>query len=212
MIYPRLKRAFTAAPFLPLALLGLVLNAWPATSHAQSAPNEASANANKLAPAASKKTPTQFDAQGFYLALMAEFDAAAGRWEQAFQAYLGVALRNPLPEYFDKAVDMALKGRSANNALHGAKTWVKAHPKSVEAHDRLVMILIATDKLDELKEPLTQLLELTPPADRALAIERLSNSFRRSNHKTQVRQIAQAVLAPYLVQADTSAVAKRTLA
>ena len=40
----------------------------------------------------------------------------------------------------------------------------------------------------------------------------LSNSFRRSNQKTQVRQIAQAVLAPYLVQADTSAVAKRTLA
>lgn len=143
---------------------------------------------------------------------MAEFDAAAGRWDQAFQAYLGVALRNPLPEYFDKAVDMALKGRSANNALHGARTWVKALPKSLEAHDRLVMILIATDKLDELKEPLTQLLELTPPGNRALAIERLSNSFRRSNQKTQVRQIAQTVLAPYLLQADTSAVAKRTLA
>lgn len=211
MIYPRLKCALTPVRLLSTALLGLSLHAAPGMLQAQTAPSGASTSPSKLAPALSKKTPP-FDAQGFHLALMAEFDAAAGRWDQAFQSYLSLALRNPLPEHFDKAVDMALKGRSALNAVHGAKTWVKAHPKSIEAHDRLVMILIATDKVDELKDPLIQLLELTPPAQRAQAIDRLSNSLRRSNQKTQVRQLAQVVLSPYLSQAETSAIAKRTMA
>ena len=164
------------------------------------------------APAASKPIAQTFDARGFQSALMAEFEASQGRWDQAFQSYFELALRHPSDAHFDRAIAMALKGRSAQNALLGSRTWIKANPDSLEAYDRTVMILLAIDKMDELKEPLTQLLKRTPTEQRAQAIDRLSNALRRSNQKTQARQIAQEVLEPHLSHTATSVAARRALA
>ncbi len=161
---------------------------------------------------AAKPVPQNFDGRGFQSALMAEFEAATGRWEQAFQSYFELALRHPSDVHFDRAISMALKGRSAQNALLASRTWIKANPDSLDAYDRAVMILLALDKMDELKEPLTQLLKRTPQDQRAQAIDRLSNSLRRSNQKTLARQIAQDVLEPHLLQPNTSAAVRRALA
>lgn len=161
---------------------------------------------------AAKTVPQNFDGRGFQSALMAEFEAATGRWDQAFQSYFELALRHPSDVHFDRAISMALKGRSAQNALLASRTWIKANPDSLDAYDRAVMILLALDKMDELKEPLTQLLKRTPQDQRAQAIDRLSNSLRRSNQKTLARQIAQDVLEPHLLQPNTSAAVRRALA
>jgi tetratricopeptide (TPR) repeat protein len=164
------------------------------------------------APASNKPIAQTFDARGFQSALMAEFEASQGRWDQAFQSYFELALRHPSDEHFDRAISMALKGRSAQNALLASRTWIKANPDSLDAYDRTVMILLAIDKMDELKEPLTELLKRTPIEQRAQAIDRLSNALRRSNQKTQARQIAQEVLEPHLSHPATSVAARRALA
>ncbi len=187
---------------LPIALGVLALNAWgslPAIA----------ATASQSPAAAARST---FDELGFRAALLGEFFAANGQWKEAFEVYFDLALHNPQPAHFERAVNLALRARSSEQAVRASREWTRAFPNDQQALEKHVLILLATDELTGLQEAMSRWLALSPEAERSQRIDRLSSALRRSPHKLRIRQAAETVFSEYTLVAQTEPAARRALA
>ena len=155
----RLQAALAAA----LVFAGIVLGA----AHAQVLPDpdddDDDAPPAVVKPAPPKppaKLPFQeLTAPMLYDFLLGEIAQQRGSPGFAAQTYLDLAKRTRDPRVARRAVELATAARMPDLALESARAWQDADPKSLQALQTLVVLLVAQKRIDDTEPYLAKLLE-----------------------------------------------------
>lgn len=113
------------------------------------------------------------DAELFYQLLISELELRKGQPAVAFQVMLDAARRTRDDALFQRAVDIAIGARSADQAIAALKAWRAAMPRSRQAAESQAQVLMALGRHAEAQEAVKALIELTPATDRATLIAAL---------------------------------------
>jgi len=173
------------------AALGVVLAACSMSASGQAAPAQAS-----------------LDAPLFYQLLIGEIELNSGRAANAIEIVLDAARRHNDAQLYQRAVDIALQARAADQALAAAKAWHSAQPAALDALRYQTQILLALNRIDEMAEPLGGWLAGTAAADRPGLIAALPRLLQRLTDRQQALALLERVLGPYRDQADTRTACK----
>ena len=169
-----------------------VFGAWSVPAWSQSAAGAAPQN-------------SALDAPMFYQLLIGEIALRQGQTANAFEVILDAARRTRDEQLFRRAVDIALQGRSGDQALAASRAWRQALPQSLDALRMQMQILSALNRASELAEPLRTLLGVTAEADRPALIASIPRFLQRAPDKRQAAQMVESVLDPYAQAAGTRA-------
>ncbi|WP_296509527.1 tetratricopeptide repeat protein [Rhodoferax sp.] len=150
------------------------------------------------AAAAEPVTNSDLNAGLMYQILIAEMSAFNGDDTNAFSLTLDAARRANSPRLYERAVELALRARSADFALDAARAWLRGYPASKEANRYVLQILIGTNRLAELAEPLRRELQGLTGKDRVGSINVLPRYFPRVTDKALAATVVEQALAPDL--------------
>lgn len=168
--------------FLRLAVpLALVTGAW-----AQSAPPPA-APANEV-------TSSPMDGPLFLQLLLAELNIRQGDPGAGYSLMLDAARRTGDEALYERAVEMALQSRAGDAALQAARAWHRAKPASLQGNRYVLQILIALNRIGEIREPLRDTLAAMPPAEQPGAIAMLPRLFARSQDRKLAAEVVEEAL------------------
>jgi tetratricopeptide (TPR) repeat protein len=137
------------------------------------------------------------DAPLFYQLLIGEIELRQGKAGSAFEILYDAARRTRDEQLYRRAVDIALHARAGDQALTAVRGWRQALPQSLDAVRAQLQILSAMNRVPELVEPLRNLLELTPEAERGSVIAAMPRFMQRAPDKRQAAELIDAVVAPY---------------
>lgn len=178
-----------------LALCGL------STAFAQDNAAAPPSNAASTAPSSVvAKPPVQnssMDGALFYQILVAEVQANAGDAGSAYQLYLESARRHQIGQLYQRAVEIALRGRAGEQALTAAKAWRQAMPQSKEASEYTAQILLALGRTSDLAAPLRTLIQLTPTPQQPQVLASLPRTVARLNDKRAAAQVIDEATQPW---------------
>jgi tetratricopeptide (TPR) repeat protein len=159
------------------------------------------------APQADGSTPSpensQLDETLFYQLLIGEMELSSGRAGSAFEVILDAARRQRDEALFRRAIEIALQGRAASQALAASRAWRAAKPQSLEAIRYEAQILLALNRIDDLDEPLQAWLAAVPAVERPGTIAALPRLLQRANDRPKALALLEQLLAPHLQQAAT---------
>jgi tetratricopeptide (TPR) repeat protein len=147
----------------------------------------------------------------FYQLLIGELELRGGDVGTAYQVLLDAAKRTKNEEVFHRATDVALQARAGEQALAAVQAWRAALPDSLEALRYQVQLLIALNRAPESAEPLTALLKLTPPGQRAGIMNSLPRLYARSSDRKASAEMLAGVVKPYLEEPGTGVAARVAL-
>lgn len=88
-----------------------------------------------------------FDGEQFHQALLAEFYNQAGKPKLTLKHYLPVALKSDDPILVKRVTEIATATAQLKKGLKAAKHWVELSPKSLEAQQYLVLLLLRDGQL-----------------------------------------------------------------
>jgi len=188
-----LARTAATAGLLACLALGLAPQRLPA----QTSPTRAVQAATQVAAAEVPLTRSALDASLFYQLLVAEAELRRGEASTAFQLVLEAARRTRDEALFRRAVDIALRTRSSDQALSAVKAWRIALPRSALAAQTQAQVLLALGRTPEAAEPLRAMIELTAPAERADTIVLLPRLIPRGEQARAAAQLLDDVLKPW---------------
>jgi tetratricopeptide (TPR) repeat protein len=146
------------------------------------------------------KAPVQnsaLDGALFYQLLVAEVQANAGDAGSAYQIYLEAAKRHQISQLYQRAVEIALRGRAGEQALAAAKAWRQAMPQSREASEFTAQILMALGRTADLAAPLRSLIQLTPAPQQPSVISSLPRTLSRLADKQAAAQVLDEATQPW---------------
>jgi tetratricopeptide (TPR) repeat protein len=158
------------------------------------------AQSKNTTPNQSKSTPkaattnSALSAQWMFEILLGEINALEGQAPTAFALILDVAKKSGDEKAFERAIEIALKSRSAEAALEAARAWREAQPNSQSANQYLVQILIALNQLSEVEPALARLLLITPKDEKIELIRSIPRQFTRVQNKALAAQVVERVL------------------
>lgn len=147
--------------------------------------------------------PSALDDRLLYQLLVGEMALAQGDVGTAFEWILDAARRTRDETLFRRATDIALQARAGEQALTATRAWRLAQPASAEPLRLQLQILLATNRADQLEEPLRVLLENSPAAERPGLIAALPRFLQRANDPALVARMLETSLAPYRDVAET---------
>ena len=150
---------------------------------------------------------SQLTADLFYQLVVSELSLQNEDIVSAYALMVDAARRAADSRLFQRAVDIALRGRDANAALDASKAWQQALPDSPEADRYLLQILIGLNRSAEAVPAAQRLLARADDADRAATIVFVSRFFTRVNDKPLAADLLEKVLATDLVRASSAPVA-----
>jgi len=183
---------------LALACLSHGAGAAEAAKAAKPAPTPTPASATAEAPAGKATEPSSnLDGALFYQILVAEIQANAGEAGSAYQIYLEAARRHQIGQLYQRAVEIALRGRAGEQALAAAKAWRQALPQSREANEYMAQILMALGRSVELAPPLRALIQLTPAPQQPQVIAGLPRNLARVADKQSAAQVIDDATQPW---------------
>lgn len=148
----------------------------------------------------------------FYQLLIGEMEFAAGRASSAYEVILDAARRQRDDALFRRAIEIALQGRAANQALAASRAWRAALPQSLEAIRYEAQILLALNRIDELEEPLQAWLAAVPVPERPGTIAALPRLLQRATDRPKALALLEQLLAPHVQQPGTRAASLTALA
>lgn len=134
----------------------------------------------------------------FYQLLLGELSANNGDAGNAYALMLDAARKTNSEKLFERAVELALRARSADAALDAARAWQRALPTSKEANRYVLQILIGVNRVSDTLEPLKRELAGSTGKERIAAISLLPRYFARVTDKTLAAQQVEQALAPDL--------------
>ena len=143
------------------------------------------------------------DAPLFYQVLIGELELRQGQPGNAFEVMLDAARRSRDDRLFRRAIDIALQARSGEQALSASRSWRQTQPRSLDAVRMQMQILSALNRVDDLVEPISTLLMLTPEAERGGLIASIPRFLQRAPDHKQAAQLLDEVLEPYREAPDT---------
>jgi tetratricopeptide (TPR) repeat protein len=133
-----------------------------------------------------------------YEVLVSEFSMQGGDPGAGFAYMLDAARRANSDRLYERAVEMGLSARNANDALQAAQAWSKALPSATQAHRYEVQILIGLNRLEEVAEPLYRMLQTGGADDRNTHLALLPNYFARVKDRKAAVEVVQQALADEL--------------
>lgn len=151
-------------------------------------------------------THSQLDSQLMQQLLIGEIEARRGETAAAVQLILDAARRTREEALFRRATEIALQGRSAEQALQVVQAWRRSLPESLDALRTQLQIDAALNRSDDIQEPLRTLLARTPEAERGGLIALLPRLLQRMPDRRRSARTLDAVLEPY-VEAESTRVA-----
>ena len=163
-----------------VASLGLSPMAWTADADAEPVQN------------------SELNRELFYQLLLGELSANNGDAGNAYALMLDAARKTSSEKLFERAVELALRARSADAALDAARAWQRALPTSKEANRYVLQILIGLNRVSDTLEPLKRELTSSTGKERIAAISLLPRYFARVTDKALAAQQAEQALAPDL--------------
>lgn len=143
----------------------------------------------------------------FYQLVVSELSLQKEDFISAYALVMDAARQVPDPRLFQRAVDIALRGRDANAALEASKAWQQALPESAEADRYLLQLLIGLNRPAEAVPAAQRLLARTDGGDRNATIVFVSRFFTRINDKALAADLLEKLLAADLARAGTGPVA-----
>lgn len=170
----------------------------PAPDPAASAPAQPPANSG-------------MDAPMFLQLLVGEMEAEAGRQDTAYRVILDAARRSRDPGLFQRAIELAVKARSAERALEAVRAWRTEMPESTEALRTEVQLLVALDRPADIAGPLRQLIDGVPVSDRSAVIASVPRFFADMADKKQALAAGEQALKPYADQPEHRVAARTAL-
>ena len=169
------------------------------------------AQAQQADPAAAPPPPpppsSRLTAELFYQLLLSELSLQNDDIGSAYGLMLGAARRAPEAQLFQRAIEIALRGRDANAALTAAKAWQQALPESPEADRYLLQLLVGLNRLGDTLAPTQRLLARADERERGATIVFVSRFFTRASDKPAAADLLEKALAKDLARPDTGPVA-----
>lgn len=167
------------------------------------------AQAQEAGSAAAPPPPpsSRLTAELFYQLLLSELSLQNDDIGSAYGLMLGAARRAPEPQLFQRAIEIALRGRDANAALTAAKAWQQSLPESAEADRYLLQLLVGLNRLGEALAPTQRLLARVDAPERSANIVFVSRFFTRASDKPAAADLLEKALAKDLASPDTGPVA-----
>lgn len=169
------------------------------------------AQAQQADPGAAPPPPpppsSRLTAELFYQLLLSELSLQNDDIGSAYGLMLGAARRAPEAQLFQRAIEIALRGRDANAALTAAKAWQQALPESPEADRYLLQLLVGLNRLGDTLAPTQRLLARADERERGATIVFVSRFFTRASDKPAAADLLEKALAKDLARPDTGPVA-----
>lgn len=144
--------------------------------------------------------------------LIADFALQGGQPGDAIEIYIQAGRHYKDDALFRRAYQIALDVGAGDKALAVARAWRQAMPKSTEAARTEVQVLIGLDRVADAQEPLAQLLQMSPPAERAPLLASLPRVVERAKDRAAVAAELSELLQPYLDAPETRLPARVALA
>ncbi len=158
-------------------------------------------------PKADGPVNSNLDGELFYQLLVSEMTAQSGDNGSAYAFMLDAARKANSARLYERAVELALQGRSGESALEAAQAWARAFPSSREANRYQLQILLGLNRLAETQEPLKRELAALAPAERVAAISQLPRYFARTADKKLSATVVEKTLLTELVNRTTGTAA-----
>lgn len=194
---PRRPRPSLAATLGAGALALCGLNTASAQAAAAAAPPAAASAPTTSVVAKPPVQNSQLNGALFYQILVAEVQSNAGDAGSAYQLYLESARRHQISQLYQRAVEIALRGRAGEQALTAAKAWRQAMPQSKEASEYTAQILLALGRTSDLAAPLRTLIQLTPTPQQPQVLVSLPRTVARLNDKRAAAQVIDDATQPW---------------
>ena len=156
------------------------------------------ASLDDAAPGAySPALPSQeLTAKVVYQLLLAEIAVQRGRMNVAMATYLDLAKSTKDPRIAQRATEIAIYARQPREALEAAKVWTEVDPKSQQARQIIVSVLMNEGKLDQAKPYAQKMLSGEDDQVRQSFLE-LNNLLARQNDKTAALEMAKQLAEPF---------------
>jgi Flp pilus assembly protein TadD len=136
-----------------------------------------------------------------YQILIAEMSAFNGDDANAFSLTLDAARRANSAKLYERAVELGLRARNLDFALEATRAWQRSFPAAREPNRYLLQILIGTNRLQELVEPLQRELQGLTGQERIATINVLPRYFPRVSNKALAATVVEQALAADLATA-----------
>ncbi len=209
---PRCVGGRTAARALAGLAAGLGLAASVAAAGPAAAPSAPASVPDVAQPAPPKVDNSALDGPLLYQLLLADFAIQDGQPGDAIELYLEAARQRQDDALFRRAYQIALDAGSGAKALAVTKAWRQAMPKSNEAARTEVQVLIGLGHLADAREPLAQLLKMSPPVERVPLLSSLPRVVERAKDRPAAAAEIEALVQPYADVPDTRLAARVALA
>ncbi|MDP2196175.1 MAG: hypothetical protein Q8J72_09350 [Rhodocyclaceae bacterium] len=132
-----------------------------------------------------------------YQFLLAEIASQRGQFANSAELYLDLARRTRDPRLARRATEIAVHARHPQLAQQAAELMLDIDPASLQAHLTLINVLVAQGRYAEL-QPRTAALLALAPQQIGTGLLRLNSLFARAEDKQAVRELIEALTAPYL--------------
>lgn len=150
-------------------------------------------------------------AELFYQILLGELSTRQGDPGSGFSILLDAARKTRDPALFQRAVDIALQGRSGDAALQAAQTWKRELPQAAEPNRYILQILLALNRVEDAGKALATTLQELPANEQNEAIVTIPRVFGRVQDKKAALDAVEKALVKPLAQAPTAATAWTTV-
>jgi tetratricopeptide (TPR) repeat protein len=147
----------------------------------------------------------------FYQLLLGELNVREGDPGAGYSLILDAARRTRDAQLYQRAVEVALQGRSGDAALAAARAWAQELPGSLEADRFVLQILLALNRVGETGSVLRDLIRDTPLAERSDTINAIPQTFGRVQDKALAASVVREAVTPSLTQPETAAAAWTTV-
>lgn len=167
----------------------------PAAPTAAIAPDEDSGNAEKYA---GEGLPSvELTEELMYKLLTAEVAFQRGAWQPAYINMISVAQQTRDPRAARRAAEMAIAAKQPEEAMVAVRLWRALAPKSDEATQYYVGMILLGDDLSEFQEVFEQRLRDVRPQSRPLLILQVQRLLLRAKDRKEAFEVMQHLAAPY---------------
>jgi len=199
-------RRLRLAAALSAALAALTLHAQ--TAPAPPGPPPVAAQPEDATPPA---TPSALTSELFYELLAGEISAQSGDPGAGYALILDAARRTRDPRLYQRAVDIAVRSRSADAAMVAVRAWKEALPDSRDASRMELQLLLALNRVGETAELLRAELAATPQVEHPRLMALIARTYARANDKKLAASVVEEALADDLRNPATAALAWTTV-
>jgi tetratricopeptide (TPR) repeat protein len=132
-----------------------------------------------------------------YQLTSAEFEFRSGNYQGPYLTILSLAQQTRDPRLAQRAAEMAITAKQADDALAALRLWRQLAPNSDEAAQYYLGLIILTERFAEAEPILQARLAAMPPAARGLALFQTQQLLARAPDKEAAGAMLVRLVAPY---------------